>query len=33
VVFALAALYVILIWGVGVHWFYIYQEGYKAIFH
>ena len=26
-------IYVFLIWGVGVHWFYIYQQGYKAIFH
>ncbi len=33
VAFALIALYVIFIWGIGVHWFYIYQEGYKALFH
>jgi hypothetical protein len=26
-------LWVILIWGLGVHWFYVYQEGYKALFH
>lgn len=26
-------LYVILIWGFGVHWFYAYQQGYKALFH
>jgi len=32
IVSALIALYVIFIWGVGVHWFYIYQEGYKALF-
>lgn len=24
--------YVVLIWGGGVHWFYIYQQGYKALF-
>ena len=29
----LAGLYVILIWGFGVHWFYVYQQGYKALFH
>ncbi|MEA3221934.1 MAG: hypothetical protein U9P49_02055 [Thermodesulfobacteriota bacterium] len=29
---ALVALYVFLIWGGGVHWFYIYMEGYKALF-
>jgi hypothetical protein len=33
IVFGLLALYIIFIWGVGVHWFYIYQEGYKALFH
>jgi hypothetical protein len=27
------AVYVLLIWGVGVHWFYIYMEGYRALFH
>jgi len=27
-----AGVYVILIWGGGVHWFYIYQQGYKALF-
>jgi hypothetical protein len=25
--------YVIVIWGFGVHWFYVYQQGYKALFH
>jgi hypothetical protein len=24
--------YVVLIWGGGVHWFYIYQQGYKILF-
>jgi len=33
IVAALFALYILLIWGVGVHWFYIYMEGYKALFH
>ena len=28
----LAALYVCLLWGFGVHFFYIYIDGYKAIF-
>lgn len=23
---------VLFLWGMGVHWFYIYQEGYKALF-
>lgn len=32
-VFSLVGLFVILFWGLGVHWFYIYQEGYKALFH
>jgi hypothetical protein len=32
IVAALAALYLFLIWGLGVHFFYIYVEGYKAIF-
>ena len=32
IVFSLIAFYVTLIWGIGVHWFYIYQEGYKALF-
>jgi len=22
-----------MIWGGGVHWFYIYQSGYLALFH
>jgi hypothetical protein len=29
---ALTALYVFLLWGMGVHWFYIYLQGYKALF-
>jgi hypothetical protein len=29
---ALAALYIFLLWGMGVHWFYIYLQGYKALF-
>ena len=29
----LIGVYVILIWGVGVHWFYIYQQGYRALFY
>jgi hypothetical protein len=33
ILIGLLALYIIFIWGVGVHWFYIYQEGYKALFH
>jgi hypothetical protein len=28
----LAAVYLLLIWGLGVHFFYIYIQGYKAIF-
>lgn len=32
IVTALLALFILLIWGVGVHWFYIYMEGYKALF-
>lgn len=28
-----AGIYVFLLWGVGVHWFYIYQQGYRALFH
>ncbi len=28
-----AATWLLLIWGGGVHWFYIYQTGYKALFH
>jgi hypothetical protein len=28
----LAAVYLLLFWGLGVHFFYIYIEGYKAIF-
>jgi len=27
------AVFVLMIWGEGVHWFYIYQEGYKLFFH
>ncbi len=30
--FMLAAAYVLILWGAGVHWFYIYQEGYKLLF-
>ncbi len=29
---ALAGLYIFLLWGMGVHWFYIYMQGYKALF-
>ncbi|RJP64813.1 MAG: hypothetical protein C4532_18615 [Candidatus Abyssobacteria bacterium SURF_17] len=29
----IAAFYVILLWGLGVHFFYVYIEGYKALFH
>ena len=29
----IGGIYVFLIWGVGVHWFYVYQQGYKALFH
>jgi len=32
IVTGLAALYFFLIWGLGVHFFYIYVEGYKALF-
>jgi hypothetical protein len=32
IVVSLFALWVLLIWGMGVHWFYIYMEGYKALF-
>ncbi len=28
----LAAVYLLLLWGLGVHFFYIYIQGYKAIF-
>lgn len=28
-----AGVYVMFIWGMGTHWFYIYQEGYKFLFH
>lgn len=27
------AVYVVILWGGGVHWFYGYQEGYKLLFH
>jgi hypothetical protein len=30
--FGLVAVYVIMIWGQGVHWFYLYQQGYKWLF-
>lgn len=33
VLLLLTGVYVILIWGFGVHWFYVYQQGYKALFH
>jgi hypothetical protein len=29
----LAALYLMMLWGGGVHWFYFYQKGYLALFH
>jgi hypothetical protein len=29
----LAALYLMMLWGGGVHWFYFYQAGYLALFH
>jgi hypothetical protein len=29
----LGGIYVFLIWGVGAHWFYVYQQGYKVLFH
>ncbi len=32
IVLGIVGIYVFLIWGVGVHWFYIYQQGYKALF-
>jgi hypothetical protein len=32
ILLSLVALYVLLIWGTGVHWFYIYMEGYKYLF-
>jgi hypothetical protein len=28
----LVVVYVIMIWGGGVHWFYLYQQGYKWLF-
>ena len=28
-----AGVYVMFIWGMGTRWFYIYQEGYKLLFH
>jgi hypothetical protein len=27
------AVFVLMIWGGGTHWFYVYQEGYKLLFH
>ena len=30
--FMFGAVYVLLLWGMGVYWFYIYQEGYKVLF-
>ena len=32
IVFGLVALYALLIWGGGVHTFYLYMEGYRALF-
>jgi hypothetical protein len=32
IVVGIAALYVCLLWGLGVHFFYIYIEGYRALF-
>jgi hypothetical protein len=32
IVLALAALYALLVWGGGVHFFYLYMEGYRALF-
>jgi cytochrome c biogenesis protein CcdA len=32
VVFGLVAVYIIMVWGQGVHWFYLYQQGYKWLF-
>jgi hypothetical protein len=32
IAFALVSLYVLLIWDGGVHYFYLYQEGYKLLF-
>ena len=29
----LAVLYLMMLWGGGVHWFYFYQKGYLALFH
>jgi hypothetical protein len=32
VLLGLVVVYVIMIWGGGVHWFYLYQQGYKWLF-
>jgi len=32
ILFGLVAVYVLLIWEGGVHWFYLYQQGYKWLF-
>ena len=32
ILFGLAAVYVLVIWEGGVHWFYLYQQGYKWLF-
>lgn len=32
IVVGMAALYVTLLWDGGVHWFYVYQEGFKLLF-
>jgi hypothetical protein len=29
----LVAFFVLMVWGLGVHYFYIYMEVYKALFH
>jgi hypothetical protein len=28
-----AGVFIFNLWGMGVHWFYVYQEGYNALFH
>jgi hypothetical protein len=28
----LGALFLMSFWGEGVHWFYVYMQGYKALF-
>lgn len=29
----LVVLFLMMLWGGGVHWFYLYQSGYRALFH